>query len=360
MGMLDSFKKSKEEKKEQTTPPAQGHTLAQIMQDKNKSHLFGELLNKQDKNLAARLAKNTLTEADIHRLEDQRKVFSEQIIKAEKIEKLVTKENIIDIARGYSDFEKILNLVGPEKAVQVIKNRLKEMSITEEGTFNDISSAMETVESFKTGKYKELNDKVEKFCKDNNIAPKEYLAALAIEDPAEKEEALKKLATSPISRTINWRLRGKFFKESGGLNNNLLNDLQQHGTSFEDSIKELNDLQGEAGTVLFLSVSGSDTMRNNLFGELTHEKAPENPKSGFMEAKNVNTLDEAQLDKDWEKKKKATQNYARLDLAGQEAIKAKFREEQIEAGRSENESKGIWAEIFAAIRKVFIEDKELK
>ena len=61
MGILDSFRKSKEEKKTQTTPPRQGHTLADVLQDKNKSYLFGKLLERDgDQELAARLAEGKL------------------------------------------------------------------------------------------------------------------------------------------------------------------------------------------------------------------------------------------------------------------------------------------------------------
>ena len=165
--------------------------MAQVLQDKNKSHLFGKLLERDgNQDLAKRITEGKLEESDIAVLEEQRKLFSEKITQSEKIEKMLTKENVIEFARNHPDFEKIVNLVGPEKAVKAIQSQLKDISITDEGRFNIIASAMEARDSYKNGDYKKLNDQVEKMCKDNKIRPQEYLDALAIQDPAEKEEAL--------------------------------------------------------------------------------------------------------------------------------------------------------------------------
>ncbi len=353
MGILDQFKKSKE-KKEQTTPPPQGHTLAEVLQDKNKSHLFGKLLEEGgNKHLAARLAEGKLEESDIQLLEEQRKIFSEKITQSEKVERLLTKENIIDFARNHPEFEKIINLVGPEKAIKVIQSQLKEISITDEGRFNVIASLMEAYDSNKNGEYKEINDKVGKLLKDNKISEKEYLDVLAIVDPDEKEKALKRLSVKTFGgfkKALNYfgLYEAKDTFES----------LKESEISLEDSITQLNIHNESIGSALFLSVSGNDDMRKALFGELLNEKAPEEPKSGFREAKKE-TFNESEFGTAWEDKKKATPGYATLG-AGQEAVKQAFIDEQKKAYKEKNEGKGFWHEILSAITEALISSKKDK
>lgn len=355
MGILDSFRRSKEEKKEKTTPPPQGHTLAEVLQDKNKSHLFGKLLEQGgNKDLAQRLAEGKLDESDINLLEVERLAFSEKMARAEKVEKLLTKENVIDFARNNPEFEKILNLVGPEKAVKAIQSQLRDISIADEGRFSNIVGAMETFESYKDGEYKEVNDRVEKLLKDNKITSQEYLATLAIEDPVEKEKALKKLVTKSY---------GKYdkicdFLSGGGLSRDTIKDLQDSETSLESKIAELNTYQNDIGAVLFSSVSGNDNMRNALFSELVNEKSPEEPKFSFKEVKN-GTLDETKWDEDWEERKESTR-FSTETPRVQELIRNNFRKDQKKANKEKNEGTGFWHDIVIAITEALMKKKELK
>lgn len=154
MNILDQIRKSREEKKEHTTPPPRGHILKEILQDKSKSILFFELLRKNEEDdLANRIVKNEFIEGDIELLEKQRRIFSEKMTEAEKIEKLLTKENIIEIARN-SDFEMVVNQDTPEGAIKIITSQLKKLSITDEDRFNTIASLMQTKESYRNGEYK--------------------------------------------------------------------------------------------------------------------------------------------------------------------------------------------------------------
>ncbi|MFA6077006.1 MAG: hypothetical protein WC735_02940 [Candidatus Paceibacterota bacterium] len=361
MGILDSLRKSREEKKEHATPPPQGHTLAQVLQDKNKSHLFGKLLERDgDQELASRLAEGKLEESDIALLEEKRLIFSEKIIQAEKIEKLLTKENIIDFARNHPEFEKIINLLGPEKAIKAIQGQLREISITDESRFNGILSAMETLDSYKKGEYKTVNDEVEKICKDNNISPQEYLAVLAIEDPIEKDKKLRELASrvpSELRKTMNWLSRGMVGK-GGTFNEDVLRGLQSSENSLENSIAQLDLLHQDIGAVLFYSVSGNDNMRNALAGELTNEKVQEEPKSGFKEAKKE-AFDEAEFEEEWENKKRYT-NYERLSDAEREHVKQTFIDDAHTYYMKKNSGKGFWHNVLITLTETLINSKKDK
>lgn len=45
MGLFDSYRKKAEDKNAPVgTPPVAGHTLAEFLQDKKRSHLFGEFI----------------------------------------------------------------------------------------------------------------------------------------------------------------------------------------------------------------------------------------------------------------------------------------------------------------------------
>src|SRR6185503_12181770 len=155
MGILDSIRKSNQEKTQPNIPPQKGHSLSEIIQDKKKLDLFGKLLKERgDEELAKRLADKKLEDSDILLLEDRRKLFTGKMVESEKIEKLLTKDNIIDLARSHEDFATVVNNLTPEKAIRVIQSRMKELAITDEGKFEEIVSKMGEVESYKSGKHK--------------------------------------------------------------------------------------------------------------------------------------------------------------------------------------------------------------
>ncbi len=353
MGILDQFRTKKEEKKAQTTPPPQGHTLAQIMQDRNKSHLFGELLKRDDKALAERFAGNKLTSDDIDHLETQRKLFSEKIIQSEKIEAMLTSENVINFARTNPEFEKIINLAGPEKAAKAIKNQLREISISDEDRFKDIVAKMNALEGYKNGQYKQVNDCVEKLLKQNKISEQEYFDVLAIEDPEEKEAALRKLSTKKygkFKKALDW-------VSGGSLSEDSLEQLRNSETAIEDRLHILNTYEYDLGSVLFSSVSENENIRGSFFGELMNEKPAEKPKTGFKEAKSE-TFDETEFNKAWEAKKTATPDYAQMGEQLRDIVKQRFIDEQQEIYREKNVDKGFWAQIFATITESLINIKK--
>lgn len=356
MGILDSFRKSREPKNH-TTPPPVGHTLKEILQDKNKSHLFGKLLERDGhEDLALRIATGKLEESDIVLLEQQRVVFSEKLTHTDKIEKLLTKDNIIEFARNHPDFEKIVNLIGPEKAAQVIKNQLKDISITDESRFDGIASALETYTSYKEGDYKTRNDQVEKMCRDGEFTPQEYLKAIAITDPREKRKALQELA----NRTRSGFQAAKSFISFGKFGNKETADLEVSQRSMETSITELEGHHQAVGAMLFCTVSGNENMRNSLFGELANEKAPEEKKSGFSDTRKEagSAFNESNFTKDWEEYKKKA-GYATEDVAGQDIIKDMFLDEQKQAYKEKmKENKGFWASIFITFMEGMITTKK--
>ena len=68
----------------------------------------------EKKSLRQELLRGTLEQDDIDLLSEYRIKFSEKIAQSEKIEKLLTEENVIEIARTHPDFAKIIDIVTPK------------------------------------------------------------------------------------------------------------------------------------------------------------------------------------------------------------------------------------------------------
>lgn len=355
---MDQFRKSKEEKKEHSTPPAKGFTLAEILNDGKSFHLFGKILEKEgDKELAQKIAEGKIEEGDIELLEQARLKYQEKVQVSEGVENLLTEETIVEIARNHPDFEKIVNLVGPKKAISAIKSQLREICITDEARFDTIAEPLKNHDSYKKGEFKKTELAVEKMCKDKGISPKAYLEALAIEDPEEKQTALKKLVKEKYGKFE----KGINFLSLGALTRSGMDDLKAGEASLEEALAEMNAHQEAIGDALFASVSGNEDMRNALARELISEKAPKvEPEVGFGDAKKevIGAFTDAACDKDWEDLKVKT-GYDSQDDLGQDVIKDEFINAQKEKYKKKGPaSKGFWASIFAALFEKKIENKK--
>lgn len=359
MDILEQFKKSRERKPEQEigTPPSRGMTLAEILKDKNSFHLFGKVLKKDgQEDLARRIIEGKLEESDIELLEEERLKFAEKIARSEKIEGLLTEETVTEIARQHPTFARIANILGPQKAIRAIRSQLKEICITDEDRFNWIATPLEAYNNYKNVEGKEVGDKVEKLCKDMGIQPKEYLDAVAIENPKEKEKALRTLARGQHDsfETILNVVIGKERKN--------LRSLKDSEILLEDSIAELDGYKNAIGSVLFLSVSGNEDMRNALTRELVSEDAPEEEaRAGFSDVKKeTNNFDEGKFDKDWEafKVKMAYDTSTDFEKGW---VQGMFLDEQKELHKKQTakntKNKGFWASVIMSMFEKKIESK---
>ena len=356
MGILDSFRKDQEKKEKHSTPPPKGHTLAEILQDRRDSQLFGSILEQDGHHdLAARVIQGQLNPDDIELLEEERLKFSEKITKSEMIGNLLTEETVVDIARNHSDFEKIINLVGPKKAIKAIRSQLRVLCVEDEYRFNAVADPIEVYNSYKEGEYKKVNDEIEKFCKENKISPKEYMEAMAEEDPDEKEAMLRKLAKKSYGgfmKGLDNFVNGKF---SGGKTRDQLDSLMFYG---EGALAVLKEYEKDIGDALFCSVSEDDALRNALSRELVSENAPAaEPEVGFRDMKKE-TFDEKAFDADWETYKKQSA-YGTDTPEGQEKIKDMFIAKQKKQHQEQKSKKGgFWYSIMSALFEQKIDSKE--
>ncbi len=359
MGIMDLLRKSKEKKEDEkaTTPPPQGHTLAEIMQDTKKFHLFGELLKHSGGNedLAQRLFSKKLEEGDIALLEEQRKKFSEKIINSERIEKLLTKEKIIELARNNPDFASVVNSLTPERAVKVITSQLKEIAISDESKFNQIVSNLEAQADYLNKGYKKTEEKVEKLLKEKSITPEEYSEVLAIQDIKQKVEALKKLSYRTngfLKRTVNELSFGKFAKDS------TFKELGDSETEMENSLAELNAHSANIGAALFMTINENKVMRDAFSAELINEKAPSEKKIEFKDIKK-NAFDEKSFDDFWEEEKERV-GFSGLGVDSRETFKEEFIAGAKGHYKAQDEGSGFWHDIRMAFIGGLINEKKAK
>jgi|GEM_PF-4901640 len=356
MGIADAFRKNKQEKENKAAQPPAGHTVAEILKDKEKSDLFGQLLKREGKEeLALRLAEGKLEYGDMDLLESQRILFSEAMERSEKIGKMLSAESITELGRNNQNFERIVNLLGIERAAKVIRGQLMELAINDEQRFNRIGQRLEDMEKYRKGEYKEINDQVEKLCKESGITPKEYLDALAIEDKKEKEKKLKELAQKAhvgFKKFINIITLGKYGK------NLTLAKLMDGETSLEDVMKKLDQYYEEIGQSLSYTVENNQSMRQAMSQELIGEKGATASQEGFGDAKKEagdQKFDETKFDKEWEAYKKAADYDAHP--GDQETIKDMFIDEQQKKYGGKGAEGGFWASIFTVLFEKKIKNK---
>ncbi|MDR3558730.1 MAG: hypothetical protein P4L61_04300, partial [Candidatus Pacebacteria bacterium] len=123
----------KEELKKAGTPeePEDTLTVKQILDDKEKSGLFGKMLEHDgdpaDKEIMARLVSGKMEEGDIDRLAEARATFAEKMRDADTVRLEINPEMAQEMAKNDPEFEKILKIVGPERAAMFIEKEMREL-----------------------------------------------------------------------------------------------------------------------------------------------------------------------------------------------------------------------------------------
>lgn len=354
MGIFDDFEKKRRET--QVIPPPKGHAISDILRDKTNSHLFGKLLEEHGEiDLGRKIYEGRLEEDDIAELSKYREKFSEKIERSETVEKLITKENVIEIARVSTEFAKIMDIVTPEQAVKIIREQLRKKCFEDETTFNIISDSIQQCADYKNGEYRKNEEEIEKMCESMGISTKSYLDAIEIKDPSKKKAALEKLVRGDASSGRNfWNMISRENKKRRNL-------LTEGESLLKKSIQELDYAREDLGKVLSLSITADDDMRNALAKELLSERTSTEAekKVPFSEGKEMTTINEKDFQKDWEEVK-TREGYDRAaDDTERDLIKDTFLEEQRKKYEKKNAGRqGFWASIFATLLEEKIMDKK--
>ncbi|MEI8174603.1 MAG: hypothetical protein WCG28_01485 [bacterium] len=360
MGILDKVRKNKEEKldKAEQVSPA-GSSMPEIMKDKKKSVLFGEMLKQAGKlDLAKRLREGKLDANDLADINKYREAFTGMEVESERVRGLLTEESINNLTRYHPDFKQIVDSSTPEKVIKAIESQLELLFVSDRARFDEIVSAMEGSEKYQSGKYQENEKKIEEFCSKNKIDEEEYLKILAIENKSERNLAMLKLAKSKNGRFKKVIHAITFGLKAKDNTLDILSGLKDSEKAINGSIKKLDGLQREIADALFSSLTQNESMRHALSRELIGEKAEEDGRMGWKEAKGQ-TLNETELNNGWEARKKR-ERYASKSVLEQEAIKDTFIQEQKAEYKRANQGKGFWATVFEDFIEGLIDAKKSK
>lgn len=354
MGILDSFEKRRRET--EIIPPPKGHAISEILRDKTNSHLFGKLLELHgEEELGKKIYEGTLEEDDLAELSKYREMFSEKIERSKDIEKLITKDNVVEIARVSPEFAKIMDLVTPEQAEKVIREQLRKKCFEDEVSFSLVSDAIKACADYKNGKYAENEKEIERVCKSMGIDPEKYLDAIAIKNPGEKKAKLLELVRGDSGFGIF------LFNRLTGQNKLARKNLLKAEDLLKKSVKELDDARKHMGEMLSVSIAGDDDARNALVKELLSErtKTEKEPKVPFSEGKEMTSINEEVWKEDWEEFKTRESYASAADDTERDLIKDSFLKEQIKKyGEKHKERKGFWASVFTTLLEEKIMDKK--
>ncbi len=347
-------------------------TLKEIMSDKEKSSLFVKMLDndggQEYKDLLARLTSSKLEEADVDALSNHRKKFEVKMQRVENVKGQITEEVAIELAERNPDIKKLLENVGADSIVGIVQERLGDLSVTEPERFNKLAKNIESMQSFQKGKFKELQNNVEKMCTEKNLDGGEYLKALAIEDPDEREKALVSLVRDSWgdgclgkSRRFLDLLSFKAFSANGTLK------LDKKKPEVDAIFQELDKKKKSIGKILVTTIKGSDDMREalakSILGEFTKKE-----QFGFKDAKSVPQIKPEEIQKRWEDTKAegfsgpgGNKSWDEMSTLEQDSARDYFLED-IKTEQASKRKGGIWNLILGSIFEVFLLDqkKDLK
>ena len=318
----------KEEKKKAGIPeePEDTLTVKQILNDKEKSDLLGDMVkhggDPADEQLMTRLVSGKIEAADFDRLEELRGGLSEKIRDAENIKSELTPELAMDIAKGNPDLEKIVKSVSPEGVVKAVHETIKNIAVNDPDNFAKILKRIETVKSYKDGDFKKLDESVNEICKGRGFNADEFLKKGAIKDFDERQKALGDLVKAGWGKQGGLgviKKVGNFF--TGDLFSTMkATTLEGKRQEVSDALAELDKRKKKLGAVLVSSISGNKDDRS------TNREMVGTPKKkeivGMNDVKKEPPTKES-LQQDFKKYIKNIANWNTLDEAGKDSWRDK-------------------------------------
>lgn len=355
--MLEAYEKELDKKpipEEEQVPKWQKTTLKEILSKKEDSDLFGEMLGREgDLELSQRMAKGELTEDDIEELDSHRLDFLNTMQEVKVTKESITNDVVNAYTRNNPELQKVVGLVGLDSYREIVKDKLARLAIRDPETFASLSGAVKDKNEFKAGIYKELDEEVTKMCADRGIKAESYLKAMAIEDPKEREKALKAAVKEGWG---GWKKAANFLTAGS---------WASRRTELMGSKKEELDLATEAMKLhrsnigeFLAGMTDVPEIRSAVSKELIGEKEEKIPLEGFKESKGQMPTKES-LQADWEeyknnRKKINRVNWEKLTPELQDRERDMFIEAQNKARAEEMKKKtGFWGAIFSIFSESF-------
>ena len=324
-----------EKKLEETLTPEVGKekqpTLQEILADDKKSALFGEMLKSEgDSEMAKRLMgkdkDKMISEEDLKELTGKKlENFLGRMKSVEVCSGTMTPEAMNRILGGKSEkFQMIVKAVGVEGARNSIVPQLEMLAMRDPDRFKRIVGSFDFLNKKDTEikKGKEINNAIEKFCKDNNITEEEYSD---VEKESthegrtkffekkfnEKFEDINKIGEriqwfwqksrkEPSDRNERIQIKkrnelNEYIKEQVGKVHSRI-DIERLKSDLEPRLKSI-------GGVLGATILENEDMNTAFQRILKGEEAPEEELFGFKDAGEA-IPDQDTFDKEYEKWKK--------------------------------------------------------
>ncbi len=362
-------KLAKEEQLEKTgeaVEEKEAITMVEIMHDEKKSALLAKMVEYSDEpgagtELMKRLAEGKLNDGDVDAIEALRADFQNRMDKAEALKENIDSDLIVSMGAESGEWKGILNIVGSEKSLEMVKNQMLELAATNPEAFGILSEKMETMKAFKEGGYKEVDVSIEKMCVEKNIDAGEYLKALAIEKKSDREVALKEL----VRQSWGDGIMGKFWRAADtalvfangpkkkGFGSEDMKELIKQKGSVEKAIAELDKQKNGIGQFLAATVKEDPGMREALSRTVMGESVENTSKTLVIESAREVFPDNKAIDGEWDNYKKEIDKKSKIKwdaFSIKEKNKAKDTfSKKLKSRAQKNSKDGFWAAIFAAL-----------
>lgn len=337
-----------------------GRTLTDIIADKSESAIFGSFLKKEGPSgveLAERLAKNELRAEDLKALEVRRLEHIQKMHEVEGLEKQMTPEYVANFAKYSPKFQEIVNLIGPEKAASALQSQMRELLVSDQDRFNNLSNKMKELMTFRRGELSDTDKAIIEECKKNGVSEADFMKALAMEDEEERKEFLK----GHVRNSYKWYKKGADFITFGKWSKEDAKNLAAKKDDMDAVLETLNNHISGVGGMLEDVVDGNDAVRGAFAAEIIGEKIPKpEPQKTFKEARSEKATEEKMIDDEWLKYKAAVKFDTLATQPEKDAEIAKFRQQMIDQEKEKNKKKGFWASLFASLFESTVKSKELK
>lgn len=361
--MIEGYKKQTEAAaeakvaKDSTIAERPGSTLTDIIKHPTESAIFGSLLKKNGADsdaLIERLYKNELQQDDLSKLEEARRVHIQKMHEVENLEKQMTPEYITEFAKNSSKFQELVNLIGPKKSGEMLKNQMRDLLVNDSDKFDSLSGKLMELITYKEGTLSDLDKDILDECKKNGVSEANFMKALAMENEDEQREFLREHIRSSFGRFK------RAFDFVGGWSKDDAKKLAARKHDMDTAVKNLNSRIGDVGSMLENVVDANDAVRNAFASEILGEQVPPpTPQMTLREARKETSSEEELLDQEWEKEKKALK-FETLTPKKKEAAKNAFRTKMIEDQKKKTEKKGFWASLLSSLFETTVRSKDLK
>lgn len=353
--MFDTYRAKRKAEKDRidaendVKPEKDTISLTKILSDKKLSTLFGKMLEREGAHdLATNIMDGTpLKDGDLGLLEGHREAFQEIMDKVDEVNESLTPENIENMAANSRSFEKIINLVSPEKGSTLLKAEMADLAISKPAEFEMILLQVKMIAEYKENDMKDLEKEIKEYCETNDVKSVEVEKALALEDEDKRREAVQKLVKASygdFSKAVN-------FMSAGTLTRMMTGNLLKRKDQIDNAYSELDRLTGNVGKALSVSISGSQELKDAVSRSFLQE-APEKPQSDFKEVRESKGLMPKVGDTEaaWKTAKAKIRNWGTLSDAEKDAKVNEFIDSHVEeSSRKIKGGGGFWASIFKSL-----------